>query len=75
MLNFVGLYLTQPCFSHGQLYVGLSKFGKPIFLAINSHLRWRTGKLNALLLSTNSQIPDLWLCEMFPFKPLIYAYL
>uniref|UniRef100_A0A0L8HEM5 ATP-dependent DNA helicase n=1 Tax=Octopus bimaculoides TaxID=37653 RepID=A0A0L8HEM5_OCTBM len=26
-LSVVGLYLTEPCFSHGQLYVGCSRVG------------------------------------------------
>ena len=34
----VGLYITKPLFTHGQLYVGLSRARNPNKIFIESHL-------------------------------------
>ena len=45
-LSRIGLYLSNPCFNHGQLYVALSRVGDPeqlkIFLSERSRANLQT---------------------------------
>ena len=75
-LNRVGLYLPEPCFAHGQLYVALSRCGYPsndmcrtgMKVVINdTFLQGRRKHLGGVRENTTNEIttPNIVLREIF----------